>query len=208
MTLPVDHLLVAAPDLESGVHWVEQQLGVRVLPGGRHPAWGTHNAIVPLGPASYLEVIAPDPSVPAPNTARPLGLDTLTSPRLATWVVARSDLPSLATAAASHGIDLGEVAERSRARVDGTTLRWVMTDPATDRAGGVIPFFIDWADTPHPGSSGPPECRLTSLTARHPDPESVRAQLDALGLDLVVEHAEAPGLIAIFETTEGTAVLE
>jgi len=208
MTLPLDHLRVAAPHLPSGIAWVEERLGTRALPGGRHPAWGTHNAIVPLGPACYLEVIAPDPEAPTPAVPRPLGLDTLTTPRLATWVAVGRDLPSLVRAAASHGIDLGEVSERSRERGDGTTLRWVMTDPARERAGGVIPFFIDWADTPHPGSSGPAACQLTSLTARHPDPAKVRAHLEALSLDLAVQHADAPGLIATFETTEGTAVLE
>ena len=30
----VDHLVVAAPDLEQGVAWVEERLGVRLLPGG------------------------------------------------------------------------------------------------------------------------------------------------------------------------------
>jgi hypothetical protein len=179
-----------------------------VLPGGRHPAWGTHNAIVPLGPTMYLEIIAPDPSAPPPAGPRPLGLDTLAAPRLATWVAAGTDLEHLARSARARGIDLGDAMERGRERPDGVTLRWTMTDPMADRAGGVIPFYIDWGTTPHPGSAGPAECRLLSLVARHPTPDTVRAQLDFLGLPLIVELANTPGLTAVLETTRGNVTLD
>src|SRR5262249_11322359 len=57
----VDHLAYATPDLEKGVAEIERLLGVRATPGGQHPGRGTRNALVSLGPTSYLEIVGPDP---------------------------------------------------------------------------------------------------------------------------------------------------
>ena len=46
-----DHLVVVAPDLRQGCDWVEERLGVRPQPGGKHVAMGTHNALLSLGRA-------------------------------------------------------------------------------------------------------------------------------------------------------------
>lgn len=203
----VDHLLWAVPDLAAGIGDLEARLGVRAVVGGQHPAWGTHNAIIPLGPRLYLELFAPDPGAPRPSTPRPLGLDTLTAPRLATWVASGTDLRQVAADARAHGIDLGEVAARGRQRPDGVVLAWTMTDVMKERAGGVIPFFIDWADSPHPGAGAPVGCRLTGLRAEHPDHDVVRRQLRTLGLALEVTRGDAPRLVATLDTPRGVVVL-
>ena len=60
----VDHLVYSTPDLDEGIHLVEQLFGTDVTPGGRYENWGTRNALVSLGEASYLEIISPDPTPP------------------------------------------------------------------------------------------------------------------------------------------------
>lgn len=57
MELHLDHVLVAVPDLNAAGREIEVRHGLSSIEGGRHPAWGTANRIVPLGD-SYLELVA------------------------------------------------------------------------------------------------------------------------------------------------------
>lgn len=83
----VDHLVFATPDLNRGVDEIERLLGIRASAGGPHPGRGTRNALVALGPHTYLEIMAPDPDQPPPSTPRPFGLDLLTHSRLVAWAL-------------------------------------------------------------------------------------------------------------------------
>lgn len=216
----VDHLVYAAPELEAGIARAESLLGVRAVPGGRHPAWGTRNALLALGETAYLEVIAPDPELPAPDGPRPFRVDEVEEPRLVTWAAkaeeperaaARLEAAELAVAGGagkgSESIHLGPVAEGSRRRPDGTELSWRLTDPAAERAGGVVPFLIRWGDAPHPAADAPAGCALRGLRARHPDPDRVREALLLLELDLPVEAGPVPSLVARIAAPGGAVEL-
>jgi hypothetical protein len=96
----VDHLVYATPDLNRGVEEIEKILGVRATPGGQHPGRGTRNALITLGPAIYLEIIAPDPEQPHPKTPRPFGIDGLKASRLVAWAAKGGDLERLRDEAA------------------------------------------------------------------------------------------------------------
>lgn len=198
----IDHLLYGAPDLEIGMDAVERLLGPRPVPGGRHPAYGTRNALVSLGPACYLEVIAPDPGLPTPDRGLGFGIEGITSPRLVTWAMRSREIE---TAAERAG--LGPVETGSRERADGTVLRWRLTDPYAERMGGVIPFLIDWGETPHPAEAAPRAGRLIELRIEHPAPEGVRRALATLGCrDVTVRRGAAPRLVAVVRAAgAGTA---
>jgi hypothetical protein len=71
----------------------------------------------------------------------------------------------------------------------------------------VVPFFIDWGDTPHPAADAPPAGQLVALRAEHPDPESVRHVLGVLGLELQVDQGDTPTLVATLDTPNGVVVL-
>jgi len=79
----IDHLVYATPDLATTVGLLTDRLGTAPTPGGAHPGRGTRNALVGLGDGAYLEIIGPDLEQPAPLSARPFGIDTLSAPALA-----------------------------------------------------------------------------------------------------------------------------
>jgi hypothetical protein len=198
----VDHLVYAAPELEPAVAHLESLFGVRASPGGQHPGEGTRNAIIPLGPAVYLEIVAADATQPSPPRPRWFGIDALAAPRLATWAAKGTRLEELVLAARQLGLPLGRVRSGRRRRPDGTILTWQLTDPLAI-ADGIVPFFIDWGASPHPAGTAPREIALIGLRAEHPDGDRIGAQLLRLGVDLDVKVSPQPALIAALETPRG-----
>jgi hypothetical protein len=138
LLVTVDHLVYATPELSAGVERIEKLLGVKASPGGQHPGRGTRNALLALGPTSYLEIIGPDPEQPTPALPRPFGIDDLKEPRLVAWAAKSMDLARLASEAGRNGVKLGEVISGSRRRADGVMLSWRYTDPRTIVAGGAL----------------------------------------------------------------------
>lgn len=210
MTCRIDHLVVTARDLATGVAWLEQELGVTASGGGRHPRMATHNKLLRIGENFYLEVIAPDPAAPAPGRARWFGLDRLgddAPPALRTWV-ARAE--GIASSLASSTEDLGQVEPMSRG-----DLNWLIsiTPDGSLPLGGVAPALIEWPQGVHPARSLPDcGCRLLSLELHHPQPSRVSALLDSIdvvepGVELSVRMSGAPGLVARLATPGGVKTL-
>ena len=203
----VDHLVYATPDLNRGVEEIEKLLGVRATAGGQHPGRGTRNALIALGPTTYLEILAPDPEQPTPAEPRPFGLDGLKESKLVAWCVSDRNLERFRSEAVRKGVPLGEVKSGSRQRPDGVQLLWRFTDPAATVADGIVPFFIDWGDSPHPARTAAKGATLVSLRAEHPDERSVRGMLRQVRLDLPLKWGQSPALIAVIEAPRGRIVL-
>ena len=203
----VDHLVYATPDLQRGVERIEQLLGVRAAAGGQHPGRGTRNALLALGPSVYLEIIGPDPEQQKPPQSRPFGIDDLKEPRLAAWAAKSSDLERLAAAARADGVVLGDIAPGSRRRADGVLLSWRYTGPKTVVADGLVPFFIDWGQTPHPAASAPGGVTLVALRAEHPQAAQVQPMLRRLHVDLPVRHGSHSALVATITGPRGRVEL-
>jgi len=204
----VDHIVYATPDVQLGIDTAEKLFGVRATPGGQHPGLGTRNALIALGPASYLEIIGPDPHQPKPAGGRRFGIDDLKAPHLLTWVAKGMSLEKFAANAKAHGVDLGAVIPGSRKRPDGIVLSWTYTDPRVVLADRLVPYFIDWGSSPHPSATAAKGVTLVSLRAEHPDATRVQSMLKQLGLELAVTRGPRPSLIATFDSPKGKVELK
>lgn len=203
----LDHLVFATNDLEGTVAWFERTTGVRPVPGGEHPGWGTRNYLVGLGPDSYLEIIGPDLRRPAAEPESvPFGIAELTGSRLVTWAVHPVDLEAAAASAQEAGANLGEIQPMSRQTPAGDLLRWRLTSIRPAPFDGVVPFLIDWGSSRHPAAAGLPSVELLNFSATHPDPAGVAAVLDALGVSLPVSAGQ-PALSAEVRGPRGSLVL-
>jgi hypothetical protein len=91
----------------------------------------------------------------------------------------------------------------SRRRDDGALLAWRFSDPHVVVGDGIVPFLIDWGETPHPAVLAGQGAALVDLRAEHPEPQPIRAMLDRLGLGLTVDFGPAPALVATIEGPRG-----
>ncbi len=202
--LQLDHLAVAARDLDEGRAAVEAALGVTLQRGGQHARFGTHNLLLGLEDGLYLEVIAIDPDAPAPKGARWFDLDRFDAdPRLQSWICRSDDLDR----DLARFDEAGEVVPLARG-----DLSWRMAVPPS----GVLPFdnvfpaLLQWDGTAHPAArlaaSG---CALARLVVRHPQATALTDALrPVLHDERVAFEAGAPGLRAEIATPGGVRVLE
>jgi hypothetical protein len=203
----VDHLVYATPDLDTGIRTIESLLGVRATPGGQHPGLGTRNALVALGPNTYLEIIGPDPDQPKLSQPLRFGIDALKEPRLVGWVAKGTGLEALVRKARDAGVGLGDVTAGSRKRPDGVVLAWRYTDPGVVIENRLIPYFIDWGTSPHPAASAARGARLMGLRAEHPDAARVGKMLMQIGLQLPVQSGPRAILIATIDGPKGPVTM-
>jgi hypothetical protein len=205
-----DHLVVAALSLAQGCDWVEQRLGPRPQPGGRHVAMGTHNALLRIGPRLYLEVIAVDPEGTRPARPRWFDLDEprmkaalAEGPQLIHWVARTTAIDTVVARIPEPGT------VTPMARGD---FSWRINIPDDGHlpGRGWVPTLIQWPDARHPTDRLPDVgLRLAVLAGEHPEPAQVRAQLATLGLSdtLKVTYAKSPRLAAMIRTPRGMATL-
>lgn len=217
MRSELDHLVVAARTLEEGVRWVESRLGVAPRPGGQHLTMGTHNALLKLGPRVYLEVIAIDPTLPAPARPRWFALDEAAmrarladSPALIHWVVRCDELDAALLP------ESGEVLALARG-----PYRWRITVPPDGSLPweGMLPTLIEWVPgeggvARHPCEALPDAgCELRGLSVSHPAADlgtaGLVATLRRLRLAGPVDLVNGPaGLAARIATPRGECVLD
>lgn len=166
MTLALDHLVLAARTLDEGVAWCEATLGLRPEAGGQHVFMGTHNRVFGIAstkfPRTYFEIIAIDPSLPAPRRSRWFGLDDpalqralVDGPRLVSWGACCTDITATHATMLAAGVDLGGVEAAERATPHGL-LRWKISLRADGRRllAGAAPVLLAWGDV-HPTDTMP-----------------------------------------------------
>lgn len=144
----IDHVVYGVQELEAAATRMRQEFGLGSVPGGHHPAWGTANRIVPLGP-SYIELIAAvDREVAGQSEVGRSLIEAVSGgDRFLGWCVSTEDVEAVAAR-----LDLPVVAG-TRERPDGIVLRWRSAGLERAMAEPSLPFFITWdiPDELHPG---------------------------------------------------------
>jgi hypothetical protein len=210
--IALDHLIVAATSLDAGAAWLEPLLGTTLQPGGQHLGWGTHNRVLQLGGGTYLELIAPDPSQPPPESPRPFGLDDARvqaalqeRPRLVHFVLRTDDLDATL---AGLRYDPGPVSAMVR-----DDIRWRITLPGdgVPVADGRLPTLIQWDVEQTPQRKLPDQqVLLQRLEVRLP-PELLDAMppFSDRRFAVIEDRADGtPGLRATLSTPAGERIIE
>jgi hypothetical protein len=207
----LDHLLIGAPTLESGIRWLEERTGVRAAAGGSHPGLGTWNALASLGPRQYIEIIAPDPEQAGVDTFYVPGLRDFEAPRVTTWAARGEGLAKRSAASLPGDFSCAAARQGTRLRPDGTRLAWTLLFPRHrrhDLFDGALPFFIEWeSHEHHPGNSAPKGLALRALRFSHPEPEALKEGLAALGIDGLVSHVATSSIDVELDTPRGVVLL-
>lgn len=201
----MDHLMWGAADLATGMAEVERLFGVAPAMGGAHQGLGTHNALLSLGDAAYLEIIAPDPAQSHAGLAA--RLVELTQSALITWAVRSGDLAGLARQAQGLGLNVRGPTRTARQTPDGAMLTWELLFVSGHEFGAQVPFFIDWLDTPHPAQTNPRGGESVELSLISPQPDELRSLLDRLDVEVNVVPGAAAGMQAVVSGPSGPVEL-
>ncbi|MFN4142744.1 VOC family protein [Aestuariivirga sp.] len=201
----IDHLVWYTADLDEGRRHFAEAMDRAPLYGGEHPGEGTANAVMALGPETYLEILGRDSAQSAdaldPEVSR------LEGKGLYHWAVGGAVLAEVAERAKRGGLDGGALVPGGRIKPDGKRLFWTCWGLRNHGFGSLVPFFIDWMDSEHPARSAPLGGKLASLEIRTPEAVRLRRIFDVLGLDVPVAEAAEPEVVATLESTKGRLAL-
>jgi hypothetical protein len=182
----LDHVVLAAPDLEAAKARFEETTGVMPSDGGPHVGMGTRNAMVSFGAGRYLEIIAPDPeqdsNLPFAAVLRALPTETLWH-----WAVRVDGLAAESKRLRTSGLSPSRILRTSRARPDGTLLEWELMGVAGHDQQGFVPFYIDWLACSHPTATAPVVGRLTRFVVTAPAGSTVHRALTPLPEGVALE---------------------
>lgn len=170
----LDHVIWAVPDIAIAADALRRDHGLITLPGGRHPAWGTRNAIVPLNGA-YLELVeVEDPEAPMVGFTARVAEVAAAGGGLALWCERVDDITA---EAAVRGY---EVVPGTRENPDGSVISWRVAGLPQACATPVLPFLIQWDD---------PATMPGALAVDHPCGAIEKVHLDV--------RAEGPAVLTI-----------
>lgn len=200
-----DHIMLGIRDLDEGIRQFEARTGVKPVVGGEHPGRGTRNALAALGPALYVEIIAPQAGVGPDAGPQVAGLHGLAELTPLGWAVAVADVEAARRALTRAGFGVSADQAGSRRKPDRATLSWTTFGIEKPQLPGV-PFFIRWGDgTAHPASTSPAGCRLESLAITSTSAADVLRALEAVGVaDVPVKAGQKGGLAFSAACPKGT----
>ncbi|MEM9548936.1 MAG: VOC family protein [Bacteroidota bacterium] len=204
----IDHIVYCVPNLEEGMSYIEDLFGVAPIIGGKHLSKGTMNALLNLGDACYLEILAVDKDNKDFEGIRWMGIDSIHTPQIMRWALKSGNIDAdhgtLSKYSAAHGIIEGG----SRQTTDGRLLNWQMTLPTTAAEVDVLPFITDWSKSAsHPTVTLDEHCYLRAIELFHPSPSQVQSILRDLDVNLNIRQGDKEQIVIHVDTPKGLKIL-
>jgi hypothetical protein len=202
----IDHIMVGSNDLRGGMAELERMTGVRPVIGGVHPGQGTRNALISIGPRTYLEIYAPNPADMS-KSSDAASLKRLKRLTPIGWAVSADDMAVLRDHAALSGLELTEPEPGSRRLPNGTLLRWSAFGYA-NFGDPRAPFFIHWNDQRlHPSRTSPIGCHLIELRLDDPTAAKLRLAVDPLKIPVTIRASSTPRMTVRLRCPRGLVTI-
>lgn len=149
----LDHIVLAAPDLEEAIAEFYKKTGVEPIKVGHINGMGIVKARVAFEGSSFLEIIAPDPN---PERPGPIG-ELLKSCGLTKlvpfhWAIRKVDAQDLCSKVKRMGY-APDFIQMKGPNKDGECKQWETLYLYDNTLNGMCPFFIDWCTFDHPCDS-------------------------------------------------------
>ena len=198
----IDHIVLAAPDLEEAMEQFEKMTGIGAVVAGSINGLGIKCSRISFNDSSYIEIIAPDPksSGPIGQLLKSKGITELTPFHFAirsTKVEALKDEVKKFGYVPDHITMFG-------GHKDGTPMKWEMLYLYGHNMGGICPFFINWSNTDHPCAKLPVVGKLKKFTIRAPETDPIHKLLDHVTIKGFNVEVGKPKLSFQFSSPEGT----
>ncbi|MFZ5816437.1 MAG: VOC family protein [Bacillota bacterium] len=150
----LDHVVHVVADRERATEAL-RSLGLRMVTGGEHPGWGTHNALAYFEDLSYIELVAVHNRAEAAASA--FGAAVLrfaeAGDGVLTFPLRTAEIDGDVARLRARGIAIADPTPGSRRLPDGSLLTWRLA-----LAPFPLPFLIQW--------EAPDEARRADLAAR------------------------------------------
>ena len=204
----LDHFALGAADLNLACEELADLTGVTPAMGGAHVGLGTRNALLAFAASEgaakasdvYLEIIAPDEAQFEEGKPTGLGqwLSELSEHTPLHWAIRSVDLNVAAQAARQVGFAPRPIRDTTRQQPSGGSLSWRLMGIGGHDQGGLMPFYIDWMDCPHPARNNPVVGALTAFEIA--TPSAPMRELLASTDGVSVKVAAQPSLSITFAT--------
>lgn len=184
----LDHVGLWCTELEASAKRFEDLTGIASVTGGRHHGQGTWNRLAGAGEGLYVELLARDP---AQSVRGPLAEAAEGLPDLAPCLIAyrADDLEGLATRALKAGFTTPGPFAMQRQNAAGETLAWRILF-VRHRDHPLLPFFIDWQDTPHPSQALGSGVSVSDIWLETRVPDPLARSLEGLGVKIATRYGE------------------
>jgi hypothetical protein len=198
----IDHIVLAAPDLEEAMEQFEKMTGIGAVVAGSINGLGIKCSRISFNDSSYIEIIAPDPksSGPIGQLLKSKGITELTPFHFA---IRSSKVETLKDEVKKFGYVPDHITMFGGHK-DGTPMKWEMLYLYGHNMGGICPFFINWSNSDHPCAKLPVVGKLKKFTIRAPENDPVHKLLTHVTIKGFNVEVGKPKLSFQFSSPEGT----